>query len=348
MTRELAFYLKGRPNGGGANSVVQEFSTLVKHYGMGYLIVPEVHQSAFRLSYDWDDRILARVKTSLDDLPDDVIPVATTNNSVQEVRDAWSERDGPILYYVQDYEPLFYAKYSDQQRVACESYGQPNDLLAVVKTEWLRQTLLRETFLPVVKIEPSINRRLYFPGPDRSLGGRRTLLAMIRPATPRRAPHRTLAVVNRLACELGDRVDVVVFGADARELEAAGLVTGAGVHNAGKLTQSQVASLVRKSHYFLDLSDYQAFGRGLAEAMASAVLPIGTRYGAPQEFISDGMNGWLVDPQDLDRTFEQVAQAIQVDETRYIQMAFSAMLALSRWSNANTASDWMQLANDLT
>ncbi len=346
MSTQLGFYLRGRPNGGGANSVVQEFTALVHNYGAGYLVVQQEHLAAFRAAYGWDERLMPHVKTSLEDLPEHVIPVATTNDSVRLVEQAWKGRGGTILYYVQDYEPLFYPPMSVQHAVALESYAHVNQVIAVVKTDWLMRTLLRETLMPVAKIRPSIDRAIYYPELDRPVSGRRTLLAMIRPTTPRRAPQRTLAIVNRLADEQPD-LDLVVFCATPQELENAHLHLHGRVVNAGRLSPAHVSRVVRQGHYLLDLSDYQAFGRSLAEGMACGLVPISTRFGAPSEFISHGVSGFLVTPGDLDATYATVVEAVTTGDDEYRALSEGARRSVSDWTTDGTAADWLALAQDV-
>jgi len=347
VNHEPAFYLKGRPNGGGANSVVQEFTALVRNYGMGYLVLQQAHVAAFKASYGWDERLMARVLTSLDQLPEGVVPIATTNDSLSEIAKVWGGRSGSIFYYVQDYEPLFYPPMSVQHVVAIESYARVNDVVGVVKTNWLRNTLLRETFMPVAKIRPSLDRALYFPELSRDASGRRTLIAMVRPSTPRRAPQRTLALLNRLAEERVLDLDIVVFGATAQELEATNLRLHERIINIGRLSPMNVAPIIRQGHFFLDMSDYQAFGRSLAEAMACGLVPVSTKFGAPPEFIEHGRNGYLVTPSDLDATYSTIVEAAQMSEESYLEFSRGALTAVSDWTTDGTAADWMALVQDV-
>jgi glycosyltransferase involved in cell wall biosynthesis len=347
VTGDLVFYLKGRPSSGGANSVVQEFAALVRNYGIGHLVIQAKHSAAFQVAYDLTPSAQARVLTSFDNVPDGAIPVATTNDSVVDVRRAFGDRADTLLYYVQDYEPLFYTPLTVQHHTAVSSFERVNDVMAVVKTDWLRDVLLRETLMPVVKIRPSIDRSIYFPERRHSRGDRRVLLAMVRPATPRRAPQRTVALLNRVVEEFGRDLDVVVFGANPVDLGEAGLHLDRRITNAGRLTPSQVARIVRQAHYMLDVSDYQAFGRSLAEGMACGVIPIATRFGAPSSFIEDGRNGFLVSPGDVDATFAVLEAAVSLGNDELASVSDAAMFAVADWSTDATACDWLTLLADL-
>ncbi|MFN7001256.1 MAG: glycosyltransferase family 4 protein [Elioraea tepidiphila] len=87
----------------------------------------------------------------------------------------------------------------------------------------------------------------------------------------------------------------MAFGTDAEELAAQGLALPDGVRLAGRLRQPEVAALLREADFFLDLSDYQAFGRTAAEAMACGCIALAPLLGGAPEFIADGLSGFLAD-----------------------------------------------------
>jgi glycosyltransferase involved in cell wall biosynthesis len=345
MADEIGFYLRGRPFGGGANSVVQEFAALVRSYGVGWLVVEEQHLERFRRGYDWPIQAVERITGNPHDVPEGAAIVATTNDSLALAVSKFGKRTSRVYYYVQDYEPLFYAPHSRQHEVATQSYLRTQDAVAVVKTQWLAKTLMKNSFLPVVRIRPSIDRSVYQPTPRRT-GGMRSLVAMVRPVTARRGPARTVAVLNRLAAKGMQELDIDVFGADAHELSTAGLELHRGIRNHGRVSARQAGELVRRSDFMLDLSDYQAFGRSVAEGMAAGVVPIVTDRGAPPEFVTDGRSGFLVSPQDLDGTFEKLTSALRLPDDELARMRMDAMSAVSSWSVDRTASDWFALMRD--
>ena len=173
------------------------------------------------------------------------------------------------------------------------------------KDRWLERTMLSATFFPVVRIRPSIDRSMYYPRPRRP-ADRRAITAMLRPATSRRGALRTAALLNRLAASTALPVDVNIFGTSAADLANAGLTVDQRIRNHGRVSSEAAAAIVRSSDVLIDLSDYQAFGRTVAEGMAAGVVPVVTRHGAPQEFVENGVSGYLVAPEDLDRSFARV------------------------------------------
>ena len=68
----------------------------------------------------------------------------------------------------------------------------------------------------VAKVVPSIDERLFEPsGPIRLREGPVKVCAMIRPRTPRRQPHSTVNLLERLVADYGSDVEVTTFGCGA-------------------------------------------------------------------------------------------------------------------------------------
>jgi glycosyltransferase involved in cell wall biosynthesis len=156
-----------------------------------------------------------------------------------------------------------------------------------------------------------------------------------------------LAILNRLAEERASEVDIIVFGATTEELERANLRLHDRIINAGRLSPTHVSRVVRQGHFILDLSDYQAFGRSLAEAMACGLVPVSTKFGAPPEFIEHEQSGYLVTPADLDETYSTILEAIAISADTYADLSSAAVSAVSDWSTDGTAADWLALARDV-
>lgn len=66
----------------------------------------------------------------------------------------------------------------------------------------------------------------------------------------------------------------------------------------GQLSDEDLARTWAGSHVLCVPSSYEGFGIVYLEAMRSGVVPIGSTQGAAWEIISDGVDGFLVDPND--------------------------------------------------
>src|SRR5207237_2475616 len=141
----------------------------------------------------------------------------------------------------------------------------------------------------------SVNIDLFAPAEERAMAPQDApvrIAAMLRPSTPRRAPERTVRVLDEVKRRFGDRVSIESFGSTDDELEQAGLYR-ADFTNHGPLHPAGMARLLGHSEIFIDLSDYQAMGLTLLEAMASGCAVLGPATGGANSFLRDGVNGIL-------------------------------------------------------
>ena len=100
------------------------------------------------------------------------------------------------------------------------------------------------------------------------------IYAMIRPNTPRRGAHRTMSILKEIKDKYSKSIEIHIFGCDDITLEKENLETDFEFKNHEILKRIEVAELAGKSDIFIDLSDYQAFGRTGLEAMASGCISI--------------------------------------------------------------------------
>lgn len=302
---KIAFVLPVPGGSGGAHSVMQEANAL-RDLGVEVTVfVNSRNIEAFLESYDRFDWVRSHVLAfqnarELGNLAasSDVV-IATTNTSTHTISDAMREArvNFRTAYYVQDYEPLFYDADSLDYRLALASFSILPHCTYFAKTRWLCEMVKSTHGHDVALVVPSIDHGLYRPQ-ARATRARPVITAMVRPPTARRAPRRTLAVLERAARGDFGPVEVKAFGTGAEDLANAGMALPEGVELLGKLKQSEVATLLGSSDFFLDLSDYQAFGRTAAEAMACGCIPLAPVLGGAGDFITDGVNAFLADTND--------------------------------------------------
>ncbi|MGE0715953.1 MAG: glycosyltransferase family 4 protein [Alphaproteobacteria bacterium] len=340
---DLAFVLPVRGGGGGAHSVVQEVGAMRALGVDACIFVNEKNHVSFRRTYgrfDWLDKachVFAGPKDLGEKIGEFDAVVATTNTSVHSVAEAMpgSKFRGRTAYYVQDYEPLFYDAGSEAWNVALASFGVLSPCIYFAKTSWLCEIVGTMHGLPVRQVVPSIDGTIYRPGGTR--GSSRTLCGMVRPSTPRRAPHRTARILTRLADKHGPDLKVVAFGAGAEELKAAGVDIGDSVMLMGELSQSAVADLLRQADFFIDLSDYQAFGRTAAEAMACGALALAPKVGGGADFIAHGVSSFMADTTDEGAILEAVEAMLSLSESELRTMRLAAIEAVSPFTPVRAA-----------
>jgi glycosyltransferase involved in cell wall biosynthesis len=339
--RSICFVLPGRGGNGGANSILQEASELAR-LGLDVSVAVEKRRiESIRATYR---DLLTEHPPSLNafEASEDLamllkgrdVVCATSNGSVQMIASALDRLGAKAprpFYYVQDYEPLFYPVGSQAWMEAVESYRALAGATLFAKSDWLRAVVHANHQLRVHKVEPSIDHALFHPR-LRDRPEQATITAMLRPATPRRAPRRTARVLRALAERFPGRVRLEVFGASEPELAAADirLPEEAAVH--GGLTRPQVAALLQRTDLFLDLSDYQAFGRSGLEAMACGAVPVVPALGGAAEYAVDGVNAFCLDTRDEGRVLQAVTDFLQADEARRRSLSASARDTASAFS----------------
>ncbi|WP_244641771.1 glycosyltransferase [Chelatococcus reniformis] len=304
----MMFILPVAGESGGAHSVMQEADAMARLGVPVAIAVDQVNAERLRAAYDDLPLIAGQIVgfggahdlASLIAQRAPSVVVATTNESVHTIAAAVTGAGGPgrtkFAYYIQDYEPFFHDQGSDDWLAAHASYGLIPGMTHFAKTRWLQEVVEANHKVPVRKVEASIDHTVYFPDlAARARARDRFIVAgMIRPWTPRRAPRRTARLLNQVAETLGENVSCLSFGCEAQSLRASSLALN-GVQHVGVLRRHEVGELFRGVDLFLDLSDYQAFGRTALEAMSCGCLAVVPAHGGAYEFASHGRNGFIVD-----------------------------------------------------
>lgn len=312
----IIFILPGRGGGGGAHSVVQEAVGLVR-MGVDVAIAASRDLATeFRMTYPElaqfriDNPLFGDAEELATAIKGYDLAIATTAPSailLSEILAKPWEGAPRAGYYIQDYEPLFFAPGSKEWASACASYNALPGALLFAKTDWLCSIVDSNHNVSVVRVEPSIDHSTYYP--DLSIRGDKIrVAAMIRPKTPRRAPQRTVRILERLAIELEGQVTLTAFGCDAAELGLSGLRMSDRIAQRGVLTRAQVSNMLRSTDIFLDLSDFQAFGRTGLEGMACGCVPVLPVFGGATEYARHRENAFLVDTRSDDQILGAVRE----------------------------------------
>lgn len=323
MPLSVAYVLPAKPGGGGVHSIVQEANFLHSRGVKTAVLVPEKELATFLTFYAEDGihpglfigyRSLHMVRDQL--APYDAV-IATVYRSVSLVREIMSiYPEKRVFYYVQDYEPYFHPEGAAERREAFESYDLDPRVRFFAKTRWLRDIVFEKHGRRVDVVLPSLDREVYFPSEP---GRKNRVAAMVRPSTPRRNPEATVGFAKALAEAHGGEIELALFG----EAEGHAIFDAVrelpGVTITGRLNRPQVAALFRQSDIFVDLSEYQAFGRASLEAMSSGCTAIVPLRGGSGEFAIDGWNAAMLDTETDSVVPDAVAavERIYADLERY-------------------------------
>lgn len=330
---KVLYVLPVKGGGGGAHSVAQEVNELVKMGINAQIAVNQKNFASFVTCYsdmpnvsrnvvEFDD---AKSLSTLFDKIDSV--VCTIFTSVKLVKEAlaFTKSKPKVSYYAQDYEPLFVQPDDPIWQEAYDSYTLIPNMTVFAKTDWIRNVITANHGIEVKKVSPSIDHDVYYPGLNKPQN-QIWISAMVRPSTPRRAPHRTMRVLKNIAEQCGSKVNINVFGCSDEDIFKANLPSDFDYTNHGVLTRNQVSALLRKSHLFIDLSDYQAFGRTGLEAMACGCVSIVPSIGGTDEYIENGHNSFSIDPRDEAAVINIIKDRVKIDFKELSTLAIATSL----------------------
>jgi GT2 family glycosyltransferase len=163
----IVFLLPGLAHGGsgGAHSIYQEVRGL---RGLGIparIMLPQWDGARAAAVYE-DAAEVFQTFLDEDDLASktaDADVISATHHKSVALLEAIRARRSDFLpaYYVQDYEPFFTVPYIAQEAIA--SYTALPDMLLFAKSHWLCNVVAERHGLYVAKVEPSIDREVFFP-----------------------------------------------------------------------------------------------------------------------------------------------------------------------------------------
>lgn len=332
----ILFILPVRGGGGGGHSVIQEAAEMrrlgvkvhvavkkqdLDHVRGQYRDIPEIESLIIGYS---DPEVISDAENY------DVV-VATVYTSVDLVSRICDVHPEILpAYYVQDYEPLFFAKGSRDWQIAYDSYTKIPHAMLFAKTQWLVDTVRAAHDLSVHKVEPSIDHEVYKtvfrPG-----AGKVRISAMIRPQTPRRGAERTMRLLNKIWQVHGTEVEIELFGCSEDDAAFDLLPKGFDYKNSGILNRPEVAALLSRSDFFIDLSDYQAFGRTALEAMACGCASMVPVYGGTDEYAIDNVNALVVDVYDENECFRRLHNLLKSRDALHA-MQLAGLRTAARYS----------------
>jgi glycosyltransferase involved in cell wall biosynthesis len=313
--RRVLFVLPSNARSGGTNIVLLE-AEATRGLGVDAWIANlDAHRRSFESCYP-DLQLPVRYLRTPEDLAAtaeafDAV-VATLYLSVPWLAPLRGLAAPPVLgYYIQDFEPDFFPRDSDDYRSALSSYTAVPELRRFAKTLWTRNQVEQKVGVPVEVIGPSFDPDHFHPSPFAAMeGAPLRILAMVRPTTPRRAPEATMRILERVSERFGDAVRIVVFGVSASDPEFLGYPRDFPHECLGEVTSEEVAEALAAADIFVDCSTFQAMGLTAMEAMASGVAVVGPENGGLREIVTHGRDGLLVDTLNEDAVVAAVARLV--------------------------------------
>ncbi|MAR57145.1 MAG: hypothetical protein CMM93_08190 [Rickettsiales bacterium] len=251
------------------------------------------------------------------------------------------------MYFVQDYEPFFMDKQPEYKKEAVASYTLIPDCHLFGISHWVKEVIAEKHQKTVHVIAPSFDQELFYPDLARGENPVPVISAMIRPTTPWRGPKRSMRVLKAIKDRFEDQVEIRTFGCPLTEIGGYGLETEFDFYHYEILGRRQVAQLLQASDIFLDLSDFQAFGRTALEAMACGCAVIAPQAGGVNTYATDEKDCLLVDTENEEACIAAACELVE-DAMKRHAMAQAGMETGLRYSNHRSALSFIDLVHSLT
>ncbi|MBD2464422.1 glycosyltransferase [Oscillatoria sp. FACHB-1407] len=114
------------------------------------------------------------------------------------------------------------------------------------------------------------------------------------------------------------------------------------IHFTGFLLGETKANVLASCDVFCSPSPYETFGRTVVEAMASGIPVVTVNSGAVSEYIFDGVNGYLVPPNDVSGLADGIRRALSSNNTNVAQTAMRSAKKFSLEQGCQNLSDYYQ------
>jgi glycosyltransferase involved in cell wall biosynthesis len=170
------------------------------------------------------------------------------------------------------------------------------------------RALLADEGYDAQKIALGVELGFFYPRPGRT-AARPVVLAMARPRTPRRG-FETLVGALAQVHEARPDAEIVLFGEDLDRVDLPFPYRAEGVIS----DPQQLAEQYSSARVFVDVSDFQAFGLPVLEAMACGTVCVITSVGGVHEYARHEENCLLVPPKDANATARAVLSLLSDDE----------------------------------
>jgi len=280
-----------------ANAVLQEAEAMLKMGVDVHLLSYSEHREIFERVYPAPNLpvIYSSSAQSLEGLADmyDAI-VATVNDKVAHLQSLDPARHKLTRgYYIQDFEPGFFAVYPEEEKKVRASYFP--GLVCFTKIERNRSEI-KALGVECLLVAPSVNLDLFCPRRRHLAHSERLrIVGLIRQMTPGQAPQLTIELLQRLQLEYGVQVEILLFGCAPDDPAFLALPHQFPYVNYGELTRPQLAGVLNEADIFVDFSASQSIGLTALEAMACGAAVIVPGNGGAGSFVTNEENGLIAD-----------------------------------------------------
>ena len=323
--KRVLFILPIGTAGGGGNVVFQEAEAMQKmgldvrilNWNVNKLDFEQSYSdSTIPLIYANNEEEILHITTRFDAV------IATLYRSVYWLSPLSLLANPPIKgYYIQDFEPYFFEDDSEEFQIAWNSYNSYTDLIQFTKTTW-NQNLIRDKMnADCSLVGPSVNIDLFCPRP-RKMKQKLRIVAMVRIenhicSLNRRNPQLTMEVLKAISHIYNERIEIIIFGSESKDIDNDQIDTNFCFYNAGVLTRLELASLLNEADIFIDCSTHQAMGLTAMEAMACGAAVVVPEKGGANDFAKHNKNSLVIDTSSKETCISALTQLIDDNNLRF-------------------------------
>jgi len=302
-------------------SLKQKLKSLLKYQVWPVRKPPVSHLDGLGL----DHRVLSTHRAVADqDVPDADVVIATWWETAEWVY-ALNSRKGEKIYFIQGHEIFDFVP-----KERCRAtYRLP--LHKIVIAKWLAE-LMRDEYGDenVDLVSNSVDHQQFFAA-QRGKQARPTL-GFLYHKTSFKGVDVVLATVALLR-EKYPELRVLCFGSHAPDdsAELAGYI-----EFEESPAQDKIRDIYAQCDVWVTASRTEGFNLPAMEAMACRAPVVATRTGWPVEAISSGVNGYLVDVDDVDGLVQSVSRILELGDVAWREMSEAAFLTVadSSWMSS--------------
>ena len=149
----------------------------------------------------------------------------------------------------------------------------------------------------------------------------------------------------KIAPEFPDK-QVYIYGDGKKRTELEQLIADCDmtsrIHLMGNTPE--IFNVMQKNEFFVMCSDYEGLSNALLEAMMSGMVCVTTNWNGADEYVTDGVNGYLVPVNDSDALAAKLTEVLRADNSA---VKANAIATAKKCTADRVLSDWRAAINEL-
>lgn len=164
--------------------------------------------------------------------------------------------------------------------------------------------------------------------------------------------HNYLINAVSMAIQKGMEIELTIAGKGPLDNELKTLVKNLGISRnvifTGSVPYGKIAGLMKANDIFIMPSYYEALGCVYLEAMAAGMITVGVSGQGIDEIITDGINGFLVKPKDVESIFNTLIKISSLNKDQLKKISENAVMTARKYSWNESAINLKSVYQKLT